>query len=134
MNEETSPPQPDKDPGAWAVLALAFAGFYFVWSLVATVVFLPLAALELLNDHVLHREQGWEDQFAPRPDLFLAMTGMASMVIYVIFVSRVDPSLRRGWRRYALTVTGLALGFALFAALVRLDLPEFHQEWWQGWG
>jgi hypothetical protein len=140
MSSKPSPYQPEEAPSAWAVFGWAFIGFYFIMGFVAIVLAMPLAGLQLLNDYVLHRGQEWEYQFWPRLELFLAIVGVASLLIYVIVGPRVEPSLFRGRRRYFLSVAGFALGFALFAAFLWLDHvpygsePNPHYEWWQGWG
>ena len=135
MNSEPSPPQPDEALRACEVLGSAFIGSYIIWSLVSIVFLMPLAGLELLNDHVPHRGQSWEDQYAPRPNVLLAAAGVASMLIYFIFIPEVEPSLLNGWRRNVLSVAGFAFGIALFAALMWLDLDlDPYDHWYQGWG
>jgi hypothetical protein len=135
MNSEPSRPQPDEALRACEVLGSAFIGFYIIWSLVSAVLLMPLAGLELLNEHVLHRGRSWEDQYAPRPELLLATAGVASTLIYFYFVPKVEPTLLRGWRRYVLSVAGFAFGIVLFAALVWLDLDlDPYDHWYQGWG
>lgn len=141
MTAEPPSREAHSDPTSREVLFGAFIGFYILSCSIAFVVALPFAALQVLNEQVLHRGQKWQDQFTPSGNWFVvSLLGVAAVIeLGIIWYSpRLPPDLRvpPGWRTYAICVVGIILGLASMVVGVRLmqAIGDPYDHWYQGWG